>query len=389
MERRRGRGEGCVTKRHDGRYEARIDLGWQDGRRRYKSFFGPTRRGVANRLTKALRDLQRGAAVFGDERQTVGDYLARWLELVAPDLRPKTIKSYRQVVRVHLAPGLGHLRLTKLSPDDVDLFLHRKRQQGLSPRTCQYLRAVLRAALNRALKRDLIAKNAAERADAPTIRRAPVRTFTPDEARTFLTAIASHRHYALFALAVSCGLRQGELLGLRWQDVDVDRGVLKVVHQLERRGRGQGWQLVAPKSETSRRAIRVPDPIVAILRQQHVRQLEQRLAAGGDWKDSDFVFTARHGQPLDGCRLNAIVKDLQRQAGIDPPLHFHALRHSCATFLLVQRVPARVVMAILGHSDVRLTLNTYSHVLEDLHEDAAAKMTAVLFPFEQAKRQDG
>ncbi|MGH9148660.1 MAG: site-specific integrase, partial [Vicinamibacterales bacterium] len=172
------------------------------------------------------------------------------------------------------------------------------------------------------------------------------------------------------------------ILGLRWDDVDLDRGVLRVRQALERLGKG--WRLVEPKSEASRRTIRVPDPLVPILRAHRVRQLEQRLAASAKWKEDGFVFTASHGQPLDGCRLNRTVKAMLRAAGL-PPLHFHALRHSCATFLLVQRVPPRVVMDVLGHSDIRLTLNTYSHVIEQLQDEAAQEMTTVLWGAEQKR----
>jgi integrase len=161
-----------------------------------------------------------------------------------------------------------------------------------------------------------------------------------------------------------------------WKDLDLDRGVLHVRQALERLGKG--WRLVEPKSEQSQRAIKLPDPLLPILRAHRTRQLETRLAAGGRWQDHGFVFTARHGQPLDGCRLNRQTKALLQSAGL-PPLHFHSLRHSCATFLLVQGVPPRVVMELLGHSDIRLTLNTYSHVVAQLQDEAARQMSTVLW----------
>lgn len=398
--RRRGRGEGSIVQRADGRWMARIDLGWQGGRRWRKAIYGRTRKDVAAKLTKALRDVQQGVPL-GDGRQTLGPYLDHWLTVVVkPSVRPKTHHSYAQLVRLHLTPGLGHLRLARLAPGHVETFLEEKRLAGLSPRTRQYLRAVLRRALSRALKHGLVARNAAALADPPRSVRSDVQSLTPEQARTFLAAIAEHRLYPLIVVAVSCGLRQGEILGLTWKDLDLDRGVLHVRHALERLGKG--WRLVEPKSEQSRRAIKLPDPLLPILRAHRTRQLETRLAAGGRWQDHGFVFTARHGQPLDGSRLNRQTKELLRQTwsgGLPdckhlhvsnrqcadchaehlPVLHFHSLRHSCATFLLVQGVPARVVMDLLGHSDIRLTLNTYSHVVEQLQEDAAQQMSAVLW----------
>lgn len=373
--RRRGRGEGSIVQRADGRWMARVDLGWQDGRRRRKTYYGRTRADVAAKLTKALRAVQQGGTL-GDERQTLGQFLARWIESVRSSLRAKTHHSYAQLVRLHLLPGLGQLRLGRLQPEHVETFLDRKREAGLSPRTCQYLRAVLRVALNRAIKRKLVTQNAAALADAPRVVRAEVQSLTPDQARTFLAAIAHHRLYALIVVAVSCGLREGELLGLRWPDVDLDRGVLRVRQALERLGKG--WRLVEPKSERSRRTIRLPAPVVPILREQRVRQLERRLAAGARWQEHEFVFTTGKGTPLDGPKVNATVKQLMHAAGV-PPLHFHTLRHSCATFLLVQGVAPRVVMDILGHSQISLTMNTYSHVIEQLQDDAAQEMTTILW----------
>lgn len=303
-------------------------------------------------------------------------------------------------MRLHLTPALGHLRLSRLEPGHVETFLEEKRKAGLSPRTCQYLRAVLRRALSRALKHGLVARNAAALADPPRSVRSNVQSLTPEQARALLAAIAGHRLYPLIVVGLGLGLRQGEILGLAWTDLDLDRGVLHVRQALERLGKG--WRLVEPKSEQSRRTLKLPDELLPILRAHRTGQLEARLAAGGRWKDHGFVFTSRYGQPLDGPRLNRHTKELLRQTwsgGLPdcdhlrvsnrqcedchaehlPVLHFHSLRHSCASFLLAQGVPARVVMEILGHSDIRLTLNTYSHVSQELQEEAARQMSAVLW----------
>ncbi len=219
-------------------------------------------------------------------------------------------------------------------------------------------------------------QNTAALADAPRVARAEVQSLTPDQARTFLATIADHRLYALIVVAVSCGLREGELLGLRWPDLDLDRSVLRVRQALERLGKG--WRLVEPKSEKSRRTIRLPAPVVPILREHRVRQLERRLAAESRWQEHAFVFTTGVGTPLDGSRVNATVKRMMKAAGL-PPLKFRSLRHLCATFLLVQGVAPRVVMEILGHSQISLTMNTYSHVIEQLQDEAAQEMTAILW----------
>ena len=375
MRGRRGRGEGSISQRRDGRWMARVDLGWYEGRRRYKAVYGHTRREVADKLTKLLRDTQQGIPL-GDDRQTLRQYLDHWLAAITNSVRPKTLRSYTQLVRLHVIPGLGHIPLTKLQPEEVEAFLEVKRQAGLSPRTRQYLRTVLRIALNRAMRHGLLARNVAALAAPPRGTRPEVKSLSPEQARTFLVSIASHRLYALFAVAVSCGLRQGEILGLCWSDVDLDQGALRVRQALERLGKG--WRFVEPKSVTSRRTITLPHTVVPILRAHRTQQCAQRLAAGARWTEHGFVFTACHGQPLDGCRLNATTKRLMAAAGL-PTLPFHSLRHSAATILLVQGVPPRVVMEVLGHSDVRLTLGTYSHVVAQLQAEAASQMDAALW----------
>jgi len=372
---RRGRGEGAISLRPDGRWQGAVQVGWKNGKRWRKFYYGATRAEVRDAIAQAIREVKRGG-ILGDDRQTVGDFLAGWLETITTQVRPKTHASYSQLVRLHLKPGLGHIRLTKLRPEHVEQFLSATSAAGLSPRTCQYLRAVLRRALSRAVKHDLIARNAAALADPPRVVRAEVQALAPDQAKTFLTAIQGHRLYALVAVGLSLGMRQGEILGLRWQDVDLERGTIQVRHALHRADRT--WTLAEPKSATSKRTITMPESVTALLKTHRKRQLEDRLFAGERWNEHGFVFTGLVGQPLEGTVLNRDVKKLLRIAKL-PEVHFHALRHSCATLLMAQGVPARVVMEILGHSDVRLTLNTYSHVGAALQEAAASKVEGVLF----------
>jgi integrase len=373
---RRGSGEGNIYQRADGRWEARIQLGYAHGRRRRKSFYGYTRAEVQEKLTQALRDQHQGLSVGTDDRQTVGQFLTRWLaDSVQPSVRPKTYTTYESYVRCHLIPELGRIPLVRLSPSDVQGLMNRKLQSGLSPRTVHHIRAVLRRALNQANRWALVPRNVATLVDAPRVPRYEVRIMTPDEARQFLRAVQGDRLEALFTMALMIGLRQGELLGLQWDDIDLSTNRLVIRRALQRvNGR---LQLVEPKTQSSRRMLVLPPMVVEALHGHRVRQLEERLWAGSRWQEHSLVFTTSVGTPLDGTnvthRLHAILVDegLLR-------LRFHDLRHACASLLLAQGVHPRVVMEQLGHSQISLTLNTYSHVLPSLQAEAAQRMEELL-----------
>jgi integrase len=370
--RKRGNGEGTIIRRADGRWEARVTL--PDGTR--KSFYARSRQEAARRLTQALRDRDQGLPVGLNARQTVGQYLERWLADVArPTVRPSTYESYAGYVRRHLIPGLGAIPLSRLTPQDVQAFLTAKLQDGqLTPRTVQYLRAILRRALAQALKWGLVARNAAALTDPPKVPRHEIRPLTPQEATAFLEAVRGDRLEALFVLALTTGMRQGELLGLRWQDVDLDAGTLRVAVALQRIG-GQP-RLVEPKTARSRRELPLPERATAALRAHRARQREERLRLGAAWQDWGLVFTREDGAPLDASTVTHRFQKLLARANL-PRVRFHDLRHTCASLLLAHGVPARVIMDILGHSQISVTLNTYTHVLPDMQREALARLNAL------------
>lgn len=323
----------------------------------------------------ALRDLQQGIQPV-DQRQTVKQYLTRWLqETVKPNVRPSTYARSEQAVRLHLIPTLGRIRLAQLAPADVQALMREKLAHGLSNRSVQICHAVLRAALNDALRMGEVQRNVATLARPPRTVQRQVQPFSPDEARTFLRAVEGDRLEALFVLAVASGLRQGELLGLCWQDVDLEEGMLSVHYNLQRVD-GE-YRLVEPKTRQSRRTIALPEIAVAALRAHRVRQAEEKLAVGPTWTNLDLVFTSERGQPLNGSVVYARFKTIIKAARLRDQ-RFHDLRHCCATLLLVQGVHPRLVMETLGHSEIGVTMNTYSHVLSELRRETAVQMDAVL-----------
>ena len=228
MAKKRGRNEGTIFQRKDGRWCATVDLGWEGGRRKRKCFYEATRKKVANVLNKALRDNSEGLRI-AVERQTVGQFLTRWLaESVKPSVRPLTYEQYAQHVRLYIEPAIGKVRLSKLAPQQVLSLINGKLKDGLSPRTIQITLFVLRRALAQAVKWDLMARNVAELVDGPRVERKEVRPPTGEQVQAFLSALKGERLEALFIVGFALGLRRGEVLGLRWEDVDFENRAISV-----------------------------------------------------------------------------------------------------------------------------------------------------------------
>ncbi len=375
MSRRRGHNEGSIYRREDGRWVASISLGYENGKRKRKHVLGKTRQEVSGKLHKLLRAVAQGLPA-PSERLRLGQFLQRWLvDSVRPTVRPRTFDSYEMVVRRHLAPVMGHLRMGLLRPSQVQGYLNRKLESGLSPRTVQYHHAILRCALGRAQKWGLVTQNVAKLVDPPKVKRTAIVSFTPEQCRSFLDALAGDRLKPMYVAALALGLRKGGLLGLRWDDVEFESKTVRVRAALQYVN--GSLTLVEPKTELRRRAIVMPATLVAALRAHRSVQARERLLAGPRWKDWGLVFATPLGTPLDQSRVSKHFKRMLKAAGL-PNMRFHDLRHSCASLLLAQHVPARVVMEILGHSTINLTMNTYSHVIPALHQEAADRMDGVL-----------
>jgi integrase len=381
--RKRGQGEGSIYKRKDGRWAAVINLGYQDGKLRRKAFYGATREEVKDKLVGALNDQQKGLPIL-TERQTLAQFLEQWLDDVSkPSVRPKTYRFYQDHINLHIKPALGKKQIEKLTPADVQQFVNDKLQSGLSPQTIRHIIATLRAALGIAVKWQIVHRNVAALVSLPRIQKQEMKVFTPEQAKAFLDFLKGHRLEALFVTALSLGLRRGELLGLHWSDIDLDTATLRVNYGLQRFD-GK-LHLVEPKTEKSRRVLPLPSLLIAALRTHRVRQLEERLALGADWQETGFVFTSTIGTPLEPRNINRTFDALIEKANKSfeesdklPKIRFHDLRHSCATLLLSQGVPQRTLMEILGHSQLSLTMNTYSHVLPEMTRAAVGFMDAVL-----------
>lgn len=374
---KRGNGEGSPRQRGDGRWEWRYRT--PDGRQH--SVYGKTRREAQQKMREAQRAHENGInAARG--RQTVAAFLDEWLDDAKLRVRPKTYRFYEQIVRVHLKPVLGRHRLASLGPQHVQTFVNGQIERGLSAQTVRHHRDVLRCALEQAVRWRLVERNVAKLARPPRLNRQPVRPLSVQQALTLIGHCRNDRLGPLFQMAIATGMRQGELFGLRWEDVDWHRRTVAVRWALQRvDGRAT---FVEPKTKTARRTIPLPDLAIEALQAQQAFQAENRLLAGDRWQEWNLVFTSTRGTPLDTSNVNARLHELLAEAGL-PRQRFHDLRHCSASLLLHGRVDMRTLMGRLGHSQISLTMNTYAHLSPELERDAASALDRVLaYPAEDS-----
>jgi integrase len=372
---KRGQNEGSIFKRTDGRWCAQVNLGYVNGKRKRKYYYGDTRKEVQERLTKTLRDVQQGIPVMTG-RQTVEQFLTRWLEeSVKPSVRPGSARLYEQRAKNHLIPALGRIALDKLTPQHIQSFISQQRAANLSPTTINHNLIVLRIALNKAVKWGLVARNVVPLADAPRLEHKERRALTPEEARHFLGAAHGTREENLFLTMVTTGLRIGEARGLRWQDVDLEAGVLTVRYQIQRIAKKE--QFCEPKTAGSRRMIALPAITVNALKRQHAACAADRLQAGVRWQDWALVFPGKDGAPFGATTLQRAMDRALATAGL-PHLSPHALRHTAATFLAAANVNPRIAMDAMGHTGVDMTMTHYQHVTDTMRRTAAEGIQALL-----------
>lgn len=381
---RRGNNEGTIKKRSDGRWEARLTL--DDGAR--KSFYGKTRQEVARALTASTRDRDQGLRLTSDERQTLTVFLAGWLERIQPTVRPRTWNRYKELL-AHVTAHLGTVALGKLTPTQVERLYAQLLQpttkggkdgKALSTTTVHHLHTVLHHALGDAVRKGLVARNVCDLVDAPRMRRHRTTTLTSEQAQALLATAAREgdRLEALYTLALTTGMRQGELLALYWGDVDMEAAALQVRGTLQRT-KG-ALTVTEPKTAHSRRRVALTGLAVEALRRHRVRQAQERLLLGVPGQDHGLVFCRPDGRPLDGSGLlRTDFYPLLKRAGL-PQVRFHDLRHSAATLLLSQGVHPKIVSELLGHTTIRVTMDIYSHVLPDMQREAVVAMERLLTP---------
>lgn len=369
---RRVRGEGSISKRPGGKWLAQK---WVSGERINKVF--NTQKECSDWLRELANQVEAGLNM-ASRNVTVGVFLDEWLESMRSNLKETSWQDYHWVIDSQIKPWLGRIRLRDLRARHIQAFYNRQSKQGVSQHTQRKIHAILHKSFKQATRWDMIPANPAASVDRPKQKRVEMTAWTEEQARSFLSGVHESRHVNLYFLAIATGLRQGELLGLQWKDVDWEGSRLQIQRQVQRI-KGKGLVFTEPKSRAGRRSVVLGPSSMARLRAQRKLQEANRAFAGKRWDEHDLIFASAKGTPLDQSNVVMDFKAHLRRLGL-PEIRFHDLRHTAATIMLHEGIPSKVVQERLGHSQISVTLDTYSHVLPSMQEEAAVKIDELLEP---------
>ena len=366
---RRGQGEGSIYYREDEKRWVASFIG-EDGKRRYRS--GKTRKEAYEKFQQALQEQKQGKLITGPQ-QTVRQYLEYWLDAVCkpPALRISSYEKYRKLINTYILPALGHIQLQKLTPQQVQALYRKKGDDGLSSKMINSIHGVLHKALGNAVRWNLVSRNICDLVSPPRIVKPTIEPLTMEQAHKLLEAVRGHRLEVLLIVALTTGIRRGELLALRWSQVDLEGQRIQVRRTVDYITR-YGYVETEPKTAAGKRMIVLPYFVADMLKQHRLQQLEAKLKIGRAWEDRDLVFTDLHGGYFNPRYLGKLFDKVLAEADL-PHMRFHDLRHSAATLLLSMGVHVKVVQEILGHSNIAMTADTYSHVLPSMQEDAMSR----------------
>jgi integrase len=354
---KRGKGEGSIYKRDDGLWVGSLSLGYVQGKRKRKTVYGQTRREVVAKLDKLKQDEQAGIDI-GAERQTVEQFLQSWLtDVVKKYRKPATYRNYDYVVRVRIVPHIGHIQLDRLTGQRTQRMLNDIARE-LHPNTVRYIRTVLVNALNQAIAWGLLSRNPAQHLTVPKAQKTEHHILSEEEADRFLKVVSGHRFDVLYKIALSLGIRQGEILQLEWSDID-----------------GNKLHIREGKTESAARTLTLSPVLQSELEHQKEYVALLKEAQKKNWTENNLVFPSERGKQLSAPYLRKHFKQSLKQAGLSTKTRFHDLRHSAASFLLAQGEHPRVIMEILGHSTIAISMNTYAHPTSEAMSDALSKLS--------------
>ena len=374
----KSRRPGSIQQRSKGSWQIRYD-GHPDARGKRKQLT-ETVRGTKAEAERVLRQrqaaLENGAFVH-KHADTVTDYLQSWLKgYVVNNTSLRTQEGYGEKIRGHILPAIGYIPIQTLNGAGIEAMYAAMLSKGLSARTVLHVHRILKQALSHAVKQGLLARNPADAATPPRPQSKQVTMWGPETVNIFLEAAEGSRYRDIYHLAVLTGLRRSELVGLKWENVDLVAARLSVVETLQRIN-GKGLVPGLPKTKRSRRSIILDSNALPVLHGVRGRQIEQGLIAGKAWRNTGYVFTQPDGGPVDPELVTHDFAAIVRRSAL-PHLTFHGLRHAYATLALLTGVPDKVVSEKLGHSSIAVTMDIYSHVLPGLQERYASAVGDLL-----------
>lgn len=379
MAKKNAKGGGTIRQRPDGRWEARYTVGRDPGtgKQIQRSVYGSTQKEARQKLAQAVAAIDSGT--YKEPcKMTVGEWLDIWQQDYLSSVKPRTADSYRTTVETHLKPAFGAVKLEALNPHTIQslynaLSRERDGKPGLSPKSVRNVHGVLHKALQQAVTFGYIKTNPSGACTLPRAERKEIHPLDEEQISTFLKVAEGHNYELLYRVALFTGMREGELLGLTWDCVDFEKGVITVSKQLQKERRGNGaYHLVSPKNGKVRRITPAPS-VMDMLKTQRKRQVEWRIKAGQLWEDTDLVFTNEIGHNLSAQTVYLHFKKLAERAGF-PDARLHDLRHSYAVASLKSGDDIKTVQENLGHHTAAFTLDVYGHVTEQMRKDSAQRM---------------
>jgi integrase len=374
MARKRGNNEGSIFKRNNGSWRAQVTL---DGKR--LTFTANTKKECQQWISDTLTQIDRGLTYQGANIE-LADFLSRWLTTKKSTLAPKTYQHYQQVIQDHINPSMGNLKLKDIKPDRIQFLYDSKVQTGVGDWTIKKTHAILQNSLNHALRLGLVSYNANSLTTPPRPKSREMDIFDENQVQRMLIYAKGmgERNYPLYHMAVTTGMRQGELLGLKWESIDFKRRTLQVKRQLIRL-KGGGIEFTLPKTNAGRRTISIGEDTIKTLKEHHEAQYQEKLLMGERWQHYELVFPSTIGTPMDVTGLLKKFRKTIKEAGL-PRIRFHDLRHTSASLLLNQRIPVFIVSKRLGHAKPSTTLDIYGHLIPSMQEEAAKLIDELIKP---------
>lgn len=385
MSQKRGAGEGSICKRKDGTWQGAVTIGRdRNGKQKRKYFYGKTRNEVSKKLNMVINELNNRTFIDNSTNLTMRMWLHTWLwEYKKNSIKPKTFEQYETILRIYAMPTIGDIKVLNLKPEHLQKIYNNMYENGISARTVHILNTVLHGALKQAVKNNLASRNVTEAVSLPKAKTKEMRVLTLEEQKKFMKVLSADRMGNMYLFGLFTGLRRGELLALKWSDIDTERNVIRVERALSRvKDYGDTpnkTKLVVeePKTAKSKRIIPIFDYLKEILDRQKQQQIKDKENSYGMYEENDIIFATELGKMIDPGNFSRKFYKLIREAGL-PHANPHCLRHTFATRGMESGIDLKTMQELLGHSSILVTGDTYTHVLLDKKRNEINKLNKLV-----------